>query len=258
MTVSLCDGLIRRMYVGRERENSAHERGTAYFARPSRVSQLSLALGHVSLPLVRLLSLSLACCSLLPSPPSPLAFSFRSAIRRGATWPCQPHDAYALLERWRSRRRLRRLPPPLPPLHPRAPPIPRQLPRRNPSKRRGVAGRRGRLNRLWMTLRRRPFLLPPPRGRGLACMGLIDSLTSLLTPTCPLPTSAREKPMSPTALLRLLRPPRLRWGLVPHCPQLRLRPSPAPLPHLHCPLPPGRGHPRGKWTLRLTRSSLCG
>ena len=113
---------------------------------------------------VRLLSLTLACCSLLPSPPSPLAFSFRSAIRRGATWPCQPHDAYALLERWRSRRRLRRLPPPLPPLHPRAPPIPRQLPRRNPSKRRGVAGRRGRLNRLCMTLRRRPFLLPPPRG----------------------------------------------------------------------------------------------
>ena len=44
MTVSLCDGLIRRMYVERERENSAHERGTAYFARPSRVSQLSLAL----------------------------------------------------------------------------------------------------------------------------------------------------------------------------------------------------------------------
>ena len=45
------DGLIRRMYVGRERENSAHERGPgrAYFARPSRVSQLSLALGHVSL-----------------------------------------------------------------------------------------------------------------------------------------------------------------------------------------------------------------
>ena len=52
MTVSLCDGLIRRMYVGRERENSAHERGRAYFARPSRVSQLSLALGHVSLPLI--------------------------------------------------------------------------------------------------------------------------------------------------------------------------------------------------------------
>ena len=52
MTVSLCDGLIRRMHVGRERENSAHERGTAYFARPSRVSQLSLALGHVSLPLI--------------------------------------------------------------------------------------------------------------------------------------------------------------------------------------------------------------
>ena len=49
MTVSLCDGLIRRMYVERERENSAHERGRAYFARPSRVSQLSLALGHVSL-----------------------------------------------------------------------------------------------------------------------------------------------------------------------------------------------------------------
>ena len=49
MTVSLCVGLIRRMYVGRERENSAHERGRAYFARPSRVSQLSLALGHVSL-----------------------------------------------------------------------------------------------------------------------------------------------------------------------------------------------------------------
>ena len=44
ITVSLCDGLIRRMYVGRERENSAHERGRAYFARPSRVSQLSLAL----------------------------------------------------------------------------------------------------------------------------------------------------------------------------------------------------------------------
>ena len=53
MTVSLCDGLIRRMYVERERENSAHERGRAYFARPSRVSQLSLALGHVSLPLIR-------------------------------------------------------------------------------------------------------------------------------------------------------------------------------------------------------------
>ena len=52
ITVSLCDGLIRRMYVGRERENSAHERGTDYFARPSRVSQLSLALGHVSLPLI--------------------------------------------------------------------------------------------------------------------------------------------------------------------------------------------------------------
>ena len=52
MTVSLCDGLIRRMHVGRERENSAHERGRAYFARPSRVSQLSLALGHVSLPLI--------------------------------------------------------------------------------------------------------------------------------------------------------------------------------------------------------------
>ena len=52
MTVSLCDGLIRRMYVERERENSAHERGRAYFARPSRVSQLSLALGHVSLPLI--------------------------------------------------------------------------------------------------------------------------------------------------------------------------------------------------------------
>ena len=49
ITVSLCDGLIRRMYVGRERENSSHERGRAYFARPSRVSQLSLALGHVSL-----------------------------------------------------------------------------------------------------------------------------------------------------------------------------------------------------------------
>ena len=46
ITVSLCDGLIRRMYVERERENSAHERGRAYFARPSRVSQLSLALGH--------------------------------------------------------------------------------------------------------------------------------------------------------------------------------------------------------------------
>ena len=29
MTVSLCDGLIRRMYVERERENSAHERGRA-------------------------------------------------------------------------------------------------------------------------------------------------------------------------------------------------------------------------------------